>query len=172
MPSRAPLSNVPQMLGLMNCCTERLAYQADDAAAGGDSQGDVNFAVRKFPGYGKLSGKSLDDLRAGERVAVERSKRDPLDFVLWKQAKPTEPSWPSQWGAGRPGWHIECSAMASETLGKTFDIHGGGPDLIFPHHENESRKAKARMGAARQCVDACGALRVGDEKMSKSLATC
>ena len=108
-----------------------------------------------FPGYGKLSGKSLDELRAGERVAVERSKRDPLDFVLWKQAKPGEPQWPSQWGAGRPGWHIECSAMASELLGKTFDIHGGGPDLIFPHHENEIAQSEgAHRRAARQCLDA------------------
>ncbi|MGH6611551.1 MAG: class I tRNA ligase family protein, partial [Burkholderiaceae bacterium] len=117
---------VPQMLELIELLQQKdLAYQADDR--------DVNFAVRKFPGYGKLSGKSLDELRAGERVAVDRSKRDPLDFVLWKQAKPAEPQWPSRWGPGRPGWHIECSAMASETLGKTFDIHGGGPDLIFPH---------------------------------------
>ncbi len=162
---------VPQMLGLIELLQEKgLAYQADDAAGSGDGQGDVNFAVRKFPGYGKLSGKSLDDLRAGERVAVERSKRDPLDFVLWKQAKPSEPSWPSQWGAGRPGWHIECSAMASETLGKTFDIHGGGPDLIFPHHENEIAQSEGAHGVPLANVWMhCGALRVGDEKMSKSL---
>ena len=162
---------VPQMLGLIDLLQQKgLAYQADGTAASGDSQGDVNFAVRKFPGYGKLSGKSLDDLRAGERVAVERSKRDPLDFVLWKQAKPTEPAWPSQWGAGRPGWHIECSAMASETLGKTFDIHGGGPDLIFPHHENEIAQSEGAHGVPLANVWMhCGALRVGDEKMSKSL---
>ena len=162
---------VPQMLGLIELLQQKgLAYQADDATGSGDGQGDVNFAVRKFPGYGKLSGKSLDDLRAGERVAVERSKRDPLDFVLWKQAKPTEPSWPSQWGAGRPGWHIECSAMASETLGKTFDIHGGGPDLIFPHHENEIAQSEGAHGVPLANVWMhCGALRVGDEMMSKSL---
>ena len=158
---------VPQMLGLIELLQQKeLAYQADDGAEGGD----VNFAVRKFPGYGKLSGKSLDDLRAGERVAVERSKRDPLDFVLWKRAKPAEPSWPSQWGTGRPGWHIECSAMASETLGKTFDIHGGGPDLIFPHHENEIAQSEGAHGVPLANVWMhCGALRVGDQKMSKSL---
>ena len=162
---------VPQMLGLIEMLQRKeLAYQADDATAGGEKAGDVNFAVRKFSGYGKLSGKSLDDLRAGERVAVERSKRDPLDFVLWKRAKPDEPSWPSRWGAGRPGWHIECSAMASETLGKTFDIHGGGPDLIFPHHENEIAQSEGAHGVPLAHVWMhCGALRVGDEKMSKSL---
>ena len=158
---------VPQMLGLIELLEKKgLAYQADDAAG----EGDVNFAVRKFPGYGKLSGKSLDELRAGERVAVERSKRDPLDFVLWKHAKPAEPQWPSRYGAGRPGWHIECSAMASETLGKTFDIHGGGPDLIFPHHENEIAQSEGAHGVPLANVWMhCGALRVGDEKMSKSI---
>ncbi len=158
---------VPRMLGLIELLQQKeLAYQADDGAEGGD----VNFAVRKFPGYGKLSGKSLDDLRAGERVAIERSKRDPLDFVLWKRAKPAEPSWPSPWGDGRPGWHIECSAMACETLGKTFDIHGGGPDLIFPHHENEIAQSEGAHGVPLANVWMhCGALRVGDEKMSKSL---
>src|SRR5208282_1010631 len=105
------------------------AYQGSD--------GDVDYAVRKFPGYGKLSGKSLDELRAGERVVIGDGKRDPLDFVLWKSVKPGEPSWPSPWGDGRPGWHIECSAMANQLLGEHFDIHGGGPDLVFPHHENE-----------------------------------
>lgn len=159
--------HVPQMLGLIELLQEKgLAYQADDAA----DAGDVNFAVRKFPGYGKLSGKALDDLRAGERVAVERSKRDPLDFVLWKHAKPAEPQWPSQWGPGRPGWAIECSAMSSETLGKTFDIHGGGPDLIFPHHENEIAQSEGANGVPLANVWMhCGALRVGDDKMSKSL---
>lgn len=157
---------VPQMLGLIETLQQKeLAYQAD-----GPEGGDVNFAVRKFPGYGKLSGKSLDDLRAGERVAVERSKRDPLDFVLWKRAKPAEPSWPSRWGDGRPGWHIECSAMASETLGETFDIHGGGPDLVFPHHENEIAQSEGAHGVPLANVWMhCGALRVGEEKMSKSL---
>ena len=158
---------VPQMLGLIELLQQKgLAYQADD----GSGEGDVNVAVRKFPGYGKLSGKSLDELRAGERVAIDRSKRDPLDFVLWKHAKPAEPQWPSQWGPGRPGWHIECSAMASETLGKTFDIHGGGPDLIFPHHENEIAQSEGANGVPLANLWMhCGALRVGDEKMSKSL---
>ena len=162
---------VPQMLGLIELLRDKgLAYQADDVDDAGDNRGDVNFAVRKFPGYGKLSGKSLDDLRAGERVAIERSKRDPLDFVLWKHAKPADPQWPSQWGPGRPGWHIECSAMACETLGKTFDIHGGGPDLIFPHHENEIAQSEGAFGVPLANVWMhCGALRVGDDKMSKSL---
>ncbi len=151
------------MLDLIGRLQSRgLAYQVDD--------GDVNFAVRSFAGYGKLSGKSLDELRAGERVAVDRSKNDPLDFVLWKHAKPGEPQWPSPWGAGRPGWHIECSAMASQTLGQSFDIHGGGPDLIFPHHENEIAQSEGAFGVpfARVWMH-CGALRVGDNKMSKSL---
>jgi len=161
---------VPQMLGLIDLLQQKgLAYQAGNSADGA-SQGDVNFAVRSFHGYGKLSGKSLDELRAGERVAVGRSKRDPLDFVLWKHAKPSEPQWPSQWGPGRPGWHIECSAMASETLGKTFDIHGGGPDLIFPHHENEIAQSEGAHGVPLANLWMhCGALRVGDHKMSKSL---
>ncbi len=155
---------VPQMLGLIELLEEGgLAYQ-DEAA------GDVNFAVRRFAGYGKLSGKTLDDLRAGERIAIGEGKRDPLDFVLWKHAKPGEPQWASKWGPGRPGWHIECSAMASEVLGRTFDIHGGGPDLIFPHHENEIAQSE---GAFHQPFANvwmhCGALRVGDDKMSKSL---
>ncbi len=154
---------IPQMLGIIDLLEAHgLAYAADD--------GDVNFAVRKFPGYGKLSGKSLDDLRAGERVAVGDAKRDPLDFVLWKHAKPGEPHWESRFGAGRPGWHIECSAMARETLGQTFDIHGGGPDLVFPHHENEIAQSE---GAFNQRFANlwmhCGALRVGSDKMSKSL---
>jgi cysteinyl-tRNA synthetase len=139
-----------------------LAYVASD--------GDVNYAVRKFEGYGKLSGKSLDDLRAGERVQVDMAKQDPLDFVLWKRAKEGEPSWPSPWGAGRPGWHIECSVMASSLLGKHFDIHGGGQDLQFPHHENEIAQSEG----AHQCrfVNTWmhnGFVRVDDEKMSKSL---
>jgi cysteinyl-tRNA synthetase len=155
---------VPQMLGLIGVLQKKgLAYQGQD-------DGDVNFAVRRFPGYGKLSGKSLDDLRAGERVAVGEGKHDPLDFVLWKHAKPGEPQWPSTWGPGRPGWHIECSAMASETLGRTFDIHGGGPDLIFPHHENEIAQSEGAFGQPFANVWMhCGALRVGEEKMSKSL---
>jgi cysteinyl-tRNA synthetase len=139
-----------------------LAYQASD--------GDVNYAVRKFEGYGKLSGKSLDDLRAGERVQVDMAKQDPLDFVLWKRAKEGEPSWDSPWGKGRPGWHIECSVMSGSLLGKHFDIHGGGQDLQFPHHENEIAQSEG----AHQCqfVNTWmhnGFVRVDNEKMSKSL---
>ncbi|MDR3299961.1 MAG: cysteine--tRNA ligase [Candidatus Accumulibacter sp.] len=139
-----------------------LAYKAGN--------GDVNFSVRKFPGYGKLSGKSLNDLRAGERVDVDQAKQDPLDFVLWKRAKEGEPSWESPWGRGRPGWHIECSAMSSDLLGKQFDIHGGGQDLQFPHHENEIAQSEG----AHRCRFVNywmhnGFVRVDDEKMSKSL---
>jgi cysteinyl-tRNA synthetase len=161
------------MLGLIELLAQKdLAYQA-----GGDDSGDVNFAVRNLPGYGKLSGRSLDELRAGERIAIDRSKRDPLDFVLWKSAKPGEPQWDSKWGPGRPGWHIECSAMATELLGRHFDIHGGGPDLVFPHHENELAQSEGALGFGEsgdgspwvQTWMHCGALRVGAEKMSKSL---
>ena len=154
---------VPQMLDLIGKLeTSGLAYQASD--------GDVNYAVRKFPGYGKLSGKSLDDLRAGERVEVDSAKQDPLDFVLWKHAKPGEPAWQSPWGAGRPGWHIECSAMSSKLLGQHFDIHGGGQDLQFPHHENEIAQSEG----ANCCTFVNywmhnGFVRVDNEKMSKSL---
>jgi cysteinyl-tRNA synthetase len=129
-----------------------LAYQA--------SGGDVNFAVRRFAGYGKLSGKSLDELRAGERVAVQDDKEDPLDFVLWKASKPDEPEearWPSRYGPGRPGWHIECSAMSCALLGEPFDIHGGGMDLQFPHHENEiaqSEGARAGRSSTPGCTTA------------------
>ncbi|MDP2015510.1 cysteine--tRNA ligase [Hydrogenophaga sp.] len=157
---------VPQMLSLIDTLQKKgLAYQADN--------GDVNFAVRKFDGYGKLSGKSLDDLRAGERVAVASDKNDPLDFVLWKSAKPDEPAeaqWASAYGAGRPGWHIECSAMSCATLGETFDIHGGGADLQFPHHENEIAQSEGANGQplARFWVHN-GFVRVDNEKMSKSL---
>jgi len=157
---------VPQMLSLIDTLQRKgLAYQADN--------GDVNFAVRKFDGYGKLSGKSLDDLRAGERVAVTSDKNDPLDFVLWKSAKPEEPAearWDSAFGAGRPGWHIECSAMSCATLGETFDIHGGGADLQFPHHENEIAQSEGATGQplARFWMHN-GFVRVDNEKMSKSL---
>ena len=138
------------------------AYQADN--------GDVFYKVRSFNDYGKLSGKSLDDLRAGERVDVDGHKQDPLDFVLWKSAKPGEPYWESPWGNGRPGWHIECSVMSAEHLGEHFDIHGGGQDLQFPHHENEIAQSEATHG----CTMANawmhnGFVRVDDEKMSKSL---
>ena len=157
---------VPQMLGMIYRLQQRgLAYQA--------GSGDVNFAVRKFAGYGKLSGKSLDELQAGERVAVDDGKADPLDFVLWKRAKPTEPEevkWDSPWGQGRPGWHIECSAMGCELLGESFDIHGGGADLQFPHHENEIAQSEGATGKtfARTWMHN-GFINVDNEKMSKSL---
>ncbi|EJL82424.1 cysteinyl-tRNA synthetase [Polaromonas sp. CF318] len=157
---------VPQMLGLIATLEDKgLAYRAPG--------GDVNYAVRKFKGYGKLSGKSLDELRAGERVAVLDGKDDPLDFVLWKSAKPTEPDdakWDSDYGPGRPGWHIECSAMSCQTLGETFDLHGGGADLQFPHHENEIAQSEGASGKplARFWVHN-GFVRVDNEKMSKSL---
>jgi len=142
-----------------------LAYQADD--------GDINYAVRNFPGYGKLSGKSLNDLRAGERVAVSSAKRDPLDFVLWKAAKPAEPAeskWESPYGLGRPGWHIECSAMSQSLLGLPLDIHGGGPDLKFPHHENEIAQTEGAFGGTLANIWMhCGPLMVDADKMSKSL---
>jgi cysteinyl-tRNA synthetase len=154
---------VPPMLEMIDRLQQKdLAYQA--------RSGDVNFAVRRFKGYGKLSGKSLDDLRAGERVEVDESKEDPLDFVLWKRSKPDEPKWPSPWGDGRPGWHIECSAMSRELLGESFDIHGGGQDLQFPHHENEIAQSEGASG--RKFVNYWmhnGFVRIDDEKMSKSL---
>ena len=154
---------VPQMQALIRCLQEKqLAYQA--------ASGDVNFAVRRFPGYGKLSGKSLDELRAGERVEVDASKEDPLDFVLWKRAKPEEPKWPSPWGDGRPGWHIECSAMSCTLLGEQFDIHGGGMDLQFPHHENEIAQSEGASGKpfVKYWMHN-GFLNIDNEKMSKSL---
>ena len=157
---------VPQMLALIDSLERKgFAYRA--------SNQDVNFAVRKFVGYGKLSGKSIDELRAGERVAVDDGKHDPLDFVLWKSAKPTEPQeakWDSAFGAGRPGWHIECSAMACELLGESFDIHGGGADLQFPHHENEIAQSEAASGKplARYWMHN-GFVTRDNEKMSKSL---
>jgi cysteinyl-tRNA synthetase len=139
-----------------------LAYQA--------ANGDVYYSVHKFPGYGKLSGKSLEDLRAGERVEIDPAKQEPLDFVLWKSAKPGEPNWDSPWGKGRPGWHIECSAMSEHFLGSHFDIHGGGQDLIFPHHENEIAQSEGAHG--HTFVNYWlhnGFVRVDNEKMSKSL---
>lgn len=132
--------------------------------------GDVFYAVSRFDGYGKLSGKNIDDLNAGERVDVDNAKRDPLDFVLWKMAKPGEPYWDSPWGQGRPGWHIECSAMSTCCLGNHFDIHGGGMDLQFPHHENEIAQSEGATG--EQFVNYWmhnGFVRVNEEKMSKSL---
>jgi cysteinyl-tRNA synthetase len=132
--------------------------------------GDVYYRVRKFEGYGKLNNRNLDEMRSGARVEVDEHKEDPLDFVLWKAAKPGEASWPSPWGEGRPGWHIECSAMSTCCLGDTFDIHGGGPDLTFPHHENEIAQSEAATG--KPYVNTwmhAGAVRVNQEKMSKSL---
>jgi cysteinyl-tRNA synthetase len=157
---------VPQMLELIGKLEQNgLAYKASD--------GDVNYAVRGFPGYGKLSGKSLDDLRAGERVEVNTGKHDPLDFVLWKSAKESEPAeakWDSQWGKGRPGWHIECSAMACALLGEHFDIHGGGADLQFPHHENEIAQSEGAHGPGFvKYWMHNGFVNVDNEKMSKSL---
>jgi len=157
---------VPQMLGIIEKLESKgLAYQGTD--------GDVNYAVRNFDGYGKLSGKSLDDLRAGERVDVNSGKQDPLDFVLWKAAKESEPEevkWDSKWGKGRPGWHIECSAMSCALLGDQFDIHGGGADLQFPHHENEIAQSEGASGHAMANYWLHnGFVRVDNEKMSKSL---
>lgn len=157
---------VPQMLGLIAALEDKgLAYRAEN--------GDVNYAVRRFPGYGKLSGKTLDELHAGERVQVSDAKHDPLDFVLWKSAKADEPEgarWNSPYGVGRPGWHIECSAMSAALLGNTFDIHGGGADLSFPHHENEIAQSE---GANEQPLARLwmhnGFVNVDNEKMSKSL---
>jgi cysteinyl-tRNA synthetase len=161
---------VPQMLQMIGRLEANgLAYRVNKDGEGGD----VNYAVRRFPGYGKLSGKSLDELRAGERVAVLGDKEDPLDFVLWKSAKPEEPDdakWPSEFGPGRPGWHIECSAMSCALLGEHFDIHGGGMDLQFPHHENEIAQSEGAFG--HPFVNAWlhnGFLNVDNEKMSKSL---
>ena len=161
---------VPQMLSMIGTLEAKgLAYRS--------RSGDVNFAVRKFPGYGKLSGKSIDDLRAGERVAVADGKDDPLDFVLWKAAKPDEPAdavfdggGKQGYGPGRPGWHIECSAMACALLGERFDIHGGGMDLQFPHHENEIAQSESALGHPFVNVWLHnGFLNVDNEKMSKSL---
>jgi len=157
---------VPHMCALIARLQARgLAYQG--------SGGDVHFAVRRFADYGRLAGKTLAELRAGERVAVQGDKHDPLDFVLWKRAKPEEPldaQWPSPWGAGRPGWHIECSAMGCALLGETFDIHGGGADLQFPHHENEIAQSEGATGKplARFWMHN-GFVNVDSEKMSKSL---
>lgn len=155
--------HIQGMINMISALIEKgHAYLADN--------GDVFYSVNSFKTYGKLSGKSLSDLRAGERVEVDHFKRDPMDFVLWKSVKPNEPSWDSPWGSGRPGWHIECSVMSECHLGHHFDIHGGGQDLQFPHHENEIAQSEA----AHDCTMANywmhnGFVRVDDEKMSKSL---
>jgi cysteinyl-tRNA synthetase len=153
--------HIPEMIALIEELIDRgHAYELD---------GDVYFAVRSFDGYGKLSRHDLDDLRAGERVGIDDRKRDPLDFALWKASKEGEPSWASPWGPGRPGWHIECSAMASRYLGEGFDIHGGGTDLIFPHHENEIAQSEAASGTvfSRYWMHN-GMLNLSGEKMAKS----
>jgi cysteinyl-tRNA synthetase len=154
--------HIPQMIALIERLLRRgVAYQVD---------GDVYFDVRRFPPYGRLSGKNLEELQAGARVEVDERKRAPLDFALWKASKPGEPSWPSPWGPGRPGWHIECSAMSMRYLGEGFDIHGGGEDLIFPHHENEIAQSEAATGKpfVRLWIHN-GFVNLGSEKMSKSL---
>jgi len=154
--------HIPQMIAMIQ------QLIAGDHAY--ESDGDVYFSVRDFPGYGKLSGRNIDELQSGARIAVDERKRDPLDFAVWKAAKPGEPHWPSPWGEGRPGWHIECSAMAHEYLGTSFDIHGGGNDLIFPHHENEVAQAEAALDAepfARFWMHN-GMMTLTGEKMSKS----
>jgi cysteinyl-tRNA synthetase len=154
--------HIPAMISLIErLLSAGVAYIVD---------GDVYFEVRRFPTYGRLSGKNLDALLAGARVDVDERKRDPRDFALWKSAKPGEPAWPSPWGPGRPGWHIECSAMAMEYLGESFDIHGGGEDLIFPHHECEIAQSEAATGEplARYWLHN-GMVNLGAEKMSKSL---
>jgi cysteinyl-tRNA synthetase len=154
---------VPQIIELIGRLLQRgHAYVADN--------GDVMYSVASFPGYGRLSGKRLEELRAGARVEVNEAKRDPLDFVLWKRSKPGEPAWPSPWGEGRPGWHIECSAMSMALLGEHFDIHGGGMDLKFPHHENEIAQSCGATGAPFvECWMHNGFVNVDSEKMSKSL---
>ena len=164
-PSEEPRAtgNIPEMLGMIQTLLDKAyAYQGKN--------GDVYYDVSRFAGYGKLSGRKLDELRAGERIAVDEVKDDPLDFVLWKAAKPREPAWDAPWGAGRPGWHIECSAMSQKLLGDHFDIHGGGSDLQFPHHENEIAQSEGCTG--HKHVNYWmhnGFIRVNDEKMSKSL---
>jgi cysteinyl-tRNA synthetase len=155
--------HIEGIIAMVNTLIEKgFAYAA--------SNGDVYYRVRKFDGYGKLSGKILEELESGARIEVTEEKEDPLDFVLWKSAKPGEPSWSSPWGEGRPGWHIECSVMSTCCLGNNFDIHGGGPDLKFPHHENEIAQSEAATGEhyANTWMHA-GALRIDGEKMSKSL---
>ncbi|GLI32686.1 cysteine--tRNA ligase [Desulforhabdus amnigena] len=163
-PTLEPLAtdNIPGMIEIIQKLVEKgIAYQ---------SGADVYFHVESFPQYGKLSGRSLEDMMAGARVEVDENKRNPFDFVLWKGSKPGEPAWDSPWGPGRPGWHIECSAMGSRFLGKTFDIHGGGKDLIFPHHENEIAQSEAAFEApfVKYWIHN-GFVNINNEKMSKSL---
>lgn len=154
--------HIEGIIRIINILIEKgMAYEVD---------GDVYFSVTSFEGYGKLSGRKLEDMEAGARIQVDERKKNPFDFALWKSAKPEEPSWESPWGPGRPGWHIECSAMSSQYLGQTFDIHGGGKDLIFPHHENEIAQSEAAFGVpfAKYWVHN-GFVNINQEKMSKSL---
>ncbi len=160
--------NIDEIIAMITTLIEKgFAYQG---APNGEGQGDVYYSVAKFEDYGKLSGRKIEDLRAGDRIAVNTDKNDPLDFVLWKMSKPDEPYWDSPWGKGRPGWHIECSAMATKILGNHFDIHGGGHDLQFPHHENEIAQSEACTGEhfANYWMHN-GFIRIDEEKMSKSL---
>ncbi|MEM6985504.1 MAG: cysteine--tRNA ligase, partial [Pseudomonadota bacterium] len=165
-----PPDQQPRATQWIDQMIELITTLIDKGHAYPGANGDVYYAVDTFEEYGKLSGRSLEDQRAGERIAIDEHKRDPLDFVLWKAAKPGEPSWDSPWGGGRPGWHIECSAMARHTLGPQFDIHGGGSDLIFPHHENEIAQSEAANGCtlANYWVHN-GMITRDGEKMSKSL---
>ncbi len=165
-----PPSEEPRATRSMADIINMVQVLVEKGAAYAADNGDVYYSVSSFKNYGQLSGKKLEDLRAGERVAVDENKQDPLDFVLWKAAKPGEPSWDSPWGKGRPGWHIECSAMSTCCLGNHFDIHGGGQDLQFPHHENEIAQSEAATG--EHFVNVWmhnGFVRINDEKMSKSL---
>ena len=160
----------PRATTSMGSIIAMIAILMDKGFAYQGSNGDIYYAVSRFENYGQLSGKNIEDLRAGERVAIDEAKQDPLDFVLWKAAKPGEPSWPSPWGDGRPGWHIECSAMSTDCLGAHIDIHGGGMDLKFPHHENEIAQSEAATG--EHFVNYWmhnGFVKVDEEKMSKSL---
>jgi cysteinyl-tRNA synthetase len=164
-------ASMPEIIDMVQTLIDKgFAYTAQAAEEADEGGGDVYYDVSAFENYGKLSGKKLEDLRAGERVAVDERKDDPLDFVLWKAAKPDEPSWDSPWGKGRPGWHIECSAMSTCCLGNHFDIHGGGQDLQFPHHENEIAQSEAATGEIFVNLWMHnGFVRIDDEKMSKSL---
>ncbi len=160
----------PRATAYMDAMLDMIAALLGQGRAYISDSGDVLYSVRGFDGYGQLSGKNIDDLEAGSRVDIDKNKRDPLDFVLWKMAKEGEPAWSSPWGSGRPGWHIECSAMSCAHLGDTFDIHGGGMDLKFPHHENEIAQARAANGGgfARYWLHN-GFVNINQEKMSKSL---
>ena len=163
-------TNEPRATDHIEGMIQMISGLIDKGHAYQSESGDVFFAVRTFPEYGKLSNKNIDDLNPGARIKEDESKKDPLDFVLWKSAKPNEPSWDSPWGLGRPGWHIECSVMSLENLGEHFDIHGGGPDLLFPHHENEIAQSECASDHkfANYWMHS-GLLKINGEKMSKSL---